>query len=274
MKRSLELEPRAAEGGTAKISKTKSVSGLIRGSDSKSRVQRKAAGGTDRMSVQASPSQPRPDPVLMRKPSATVLSPPPGSERGPPPSLPPTNRPGSQDGVSSGPSSPRDRAATPPGPQTVGSPVPSTAVSSAGVEPASPAPPTASFRTVRSGIRASSPNLSAGSSAGAVGSPMIGNKRPTTTLRSNSGEGGLSSSPESPSTPLSGVKPRPAPAPRKVFFFFSSLFFLVFLKKTFQDVASPTPGAKSPAPRKALPKPPTSTDVSDEEEEDANHEDL
>jgi hypothetical protein len=40
MRRSLELEPRAAEGGTAKIAKSKSVSSLIR-NDSKARVIRK-----------------------------------------------------------------------------------------------------------------------------------------------------------------------------------------------------------------------------------------
>ncbi len=251
MKRSLELEPRAAEGGTAKISKSKSVSGMIRG-DSKARVVRKAPGGSDRMSMQASPAQSRAQGsgdlgTLNRKPSSTVLSQTTSTERGPPPNI----RPSSQESSGSGSTSPRDRGGS-GGSSNIASPGTGMSASvPAAADSNGPPPPTASFRTVRTGVRASSPNLGA-TAAAATNSPMIGNKRPTTTIRSNSGETAvLSSSPESPITPISVLKSgRPAPAPRR-------------------DMSSSGGGsATSPAPRKALPKPPTSTDVSDEEEEE------
>lgn len=55
MQRSLELEPRSAEGGTAKLQKSKSVTGLMR-NDAAKRVARKP-GSTDRNTVQlASPA--------------------------------------------------------------------------------------------------------------------------------------------------------------------------------------------------------------------------
>ncbi len=262
MKRSLELEPRAAEGGTAKISKTKSVSSLIR-NDSKARVVRKGVGNADRGTLQLpspSPStlrkteeSPMPSPTsnpnnLGRKPSSTVLNHtssgtlpsavvPGGAERGPPPPLPPLTR--------EGPASPRDKA---------GSPVPSMPMS----------PNEASFRTVRSGMRASSPAGTVTSAAvAAAGSPMIGKRMAGSgSGRGSAGEGGvLSSSPESGSgslitSPKMMGKVPPQAAPRR-------------------DLSkAPGPvGAKSPAPRKALPKPPQDdgSAQSDEEEEEGEY---
>jgi hypothetical protein len=182
MKRSLELEPRAAEGGTAKISKAKSV-GLIRG-DSK-RVVRKAVGGSDRQSFAPAASKPA-DPVLLRKASSTMLVPnvAPGPEKPPPPAASPVVRREPE-----GPSSPR---------ATSSGALPG-AVTSPQQQHHGEAAPVASFRTIRSGIRASSPNLASSPSTAALSSPMIGKRPVTTMMRSNSAETpALSSSPESP----------------------------------------------------------------------------
>jgi hypothetical protein len=226
MARSLELEPRAAEGGTAKLAKP-TKSGFNR-SESKARVTRKV-GSTDRNTMQlgspkgshiggsqtmrsstmasglSSPDARPPVPVSSPKPLAPAASPHP---------LDHANRPASSDNLN-----------------------------------------VTSFRTVRSGLRASSPAgsiqaLRAGDPSSP--SPMIGKR--SNPMAKSPGNGSESTSPSESGMP-SPTRGAPVPMPRR-------------------DAKSPVqqrrvvPGGGGP--RKALPTPPQE----DEEEEDSGVDDL
>lgn len=251
MARSQELEPRSAEGGTAKLVKGKSVSALVRG-ESRKVVRKPGVGGTDRHTVQlggsgggggsARGSSTSGSGSPLRSTSSTMMSSP-ATERVPPPSMPP-QQVNSADTGSASVGSPRSSDGA------------SAAIPSAG----------ATFRTMRSGMRASSPAGQISPLSPVSSSPMIGKRSTSTasgTLRSpaGSGSGSMEASPPEAGSPRAGGagRARPIPAPRPD-----------GSKSPIQSRRNLPPGegagASSPAVRnKALPLPPSESEDSPEE---------